>query len=40
MDDFTEWPEACAIPNQEASTVAEVPVTNFFYHFKVPWELQ
>jgi hypothetical protein len=30
MDYFTKWPEAYAIPNQEASTVAEALVTNFF----------
>jgi hypothetical protein len=40
MDYFTKWPHAYAIPNQEASTVAEVLVTNFFCHFRVPWELQ
>jgi hypothetical protein len=29
MDYFTKWPEAYAIPNQEASTVAEALFTNF-----------
>jgi hypothetical protein len=38
MDYFTKWPEAYAIPNQEASTVAEALVTNF-YHFGVLREL-
>jgi hypothetical protein len=39
MDYFTKWPEAYAILNQEASTVAEALVTNFFCHFGEPWEL-
>jgi hypothetical protein len=39
MDCFTKWLEAYAIPNQEASTVANVPVTNYFCHFRVPREL-
>jgi hypothetical protein len=39
MDYFTKLPEACAIPNQEASTMAEALVTNFFCHFGVPREL-
>jgi hypothetical protein len=38
MDYFTKWPEAYAIPNQEALRVVEVLVTNFFRHFGVPWE--
>jgi hypothetical protein len=29
MDYFTKWLEAHAIPNQEASTVADVLVSNF-----------
>jgi hypothetical protein len=33
VDYFTKWAEAYAIPNQEASTVAAVLVTNFFCHF-------
>jgi hypothetical protein len=39
MDYFTKWPEAYAIPSQEASTVAEALVTNFFCRFGVPREL-
>jgi hypothetical protein len=38
MDCFTKWPESYAIANQEASTVAEVLVTNFCL-FRVVWEL-
>jgi hypothetical protein len=40
MDYFTKWLEAYSILNQEALTVAEVIVTNFFCHLGVPWELQ
>jgi hypothetical protein len=29
MDYFTKWPEAYGIPDQEASTVTDVLVTNF-----------
>ncbi|PNF43660.1 hypothetical protein B7P43_G16174 [Cryptotermes secundus] len=39
MDYFTKWPEVYAIPNQEASTIAEVLVANFFCHFGIPREL-
>jgi hypothetical protein len=39
MDYFTKWPEANALLNQEASTVAEALVTNFFCRFGIPWEL-
>jgi hypothetical protein len=39
MDYFTKWPEAYALPNQEASTVAEALVTNFFCRFGIPREL-
>jgi hypothetical protein len=39
MDYFTKWLEAYAIPNQEASTVAEALVTNFFCRFGIPREL-
>jgi hypothetical protein len=35
MDYFTKWPVVYAIPNQEASTVTDVLVTNFFCHFGV-----
>jgi transposase InsO family protein len=38
MDYFTKWPEVYAIPNQEASTVAEALVSNFC-RFGVPMEL-
>jgi hypothetical protein len=36
MDYFTKWPEAHAIPNQEASTIAEALVTNFLCRFGIP----
>jgi hypothetical protein len=39
MDYFTKWPEAYALPNQEAATVAEVLVTDFFCRFGIPREL-
>ena len=39
MDYFTKWPEAYAIPNQEATTVARVLVDQFFSRFGVPFEL-
>ena len=39
MDYFTKWPEVYAIPNQEASTVADDLVTHFFCRFRVPIEL-
>jgi transposase InsO family protein len=39
MDYFTKWPEVNAIPNQEASTVAEALVSNFFCRFGIPREL-
>jgi hypothetical protein len=39
MDYFTKWPEAYAIPNQEASTIAEALVTNLFCHFGITHEL-
>jgi hypothetical protein len=39
MDCFTKCPEACIIPNQEASTVVEALVMNFFYRFIVLQEL-
>jgi hypothetical protein len=40
MGYFTKWPEVYVIPNQEASTVAEALVTNFFCRFGIPPELQ
>jgi transposase InsO family protein len=39
MDYFTKCPEVYAIPNQEASTVAEALVTNFFCFLVIPREL-
>ncbi|XP_045122665.1 uncharacterized protein LOC123511108 [Portunus trituberculatus] len=39
MDYFTKWPEAYALPNHEAETVAEVLVSEFFACFDVPAEL-
>ena len=39
MDYFTKWPEAIAIPNQEAETVARALVDHFFSRFGVPGEL-
>jgi transposase InsO family protein len=39
MDYFTMWPEVYPNPNQEASTVGEALVTNFFCRFGVPREL-
>jgi hypothetical protein len=40
MDYFTKWPEVYTIPNQEASTVAEALVANFFCCFGIPRELR
>jgi hypothetical protein len=40
MDYLTKWPEAYAIPNQEAPTVADVLVTNCFCRFRVLWKPQ
>lgn len=39
MDYFTKWPEVFALPNQEATTVAETLVDNVFSRFGVPLEL-
>jgi len=39
MDYFSKWPEACALPNHEAETVAEFLVTQVFTQFGVPREL-
>jgi len=36
---FTKWPESYNIPNQEAPTVADALVINFFCYFGVPREL-
>jgi hypothetical protein len=40
MDYFTKWPEAYAIPDQEALTVADALVTNSFCRFGIPREMQ
>ena len=37
-DYFTKWTESYAIPNQEATTVAEKLVSEFECRFGVPWE--
>ena len=39
MDYFSKWPEAYGIPNQEATTVAQVLVDNLFTRFGIPLEL-
>ncbi|UYV74060.1 K02A2.6-like [Cordylochernes scorpioides] len=39
MDYFTKWPEAYAIPNQKATTVAKVLMDNLIGRFGVPLEL-
>lgn len=39
IDYFTKWPEAFAVPNQEAATVARVLVDEFFSRFGLPNEL-
>jgi hypothetical protein len=39
MDYFTKWPEAFAIPDQEATTVAHVLTEGMFCRFGVPLEL-
>lgn len=39
MDYFSKWPEVYAIPNQEATTVAEALISNWISRFGVPLEL-
>lgn len=39
MHYFTKWSEDYGSPDQEASTVVKVLVTNFFRHFGIPREL-
>ena len=39
MDYFTKWPEAYAIPNQEAQTVANAIVDGYVSRFGIPHEL-
>lgn len=39
MDYFTKWPEAFALPSQDAATVAQGLIDNFFSRFGVPFEL-
>jgi len=36
IDYFSKWHEVFAIPNQEASTVADILVKNVFSRFGVP----
>ena len=38
-DDFTKWPEAYALPNQEATTVAKVLVNVMIYRLGVLLEI-
>ena len=38
-DYFTRWVEAYAIPNQEATTVADKLVEEFFFRFGIPEQL-
>ena len=39
MDYFSIWPEAYAIRNQEATTVATTLIDNWISRFEVPLEL-
>ena len=36
VDMYTKWPEAYALPDQEAGTVAQVVMDNFVCHFGCP----
>ena len=38
-DYFTKWPEAYALPNQEATTVAKILVNEMICRFGVPLEI-
>jgi hypothetical protein len=40
LDYYMKWPEAYDIPDQEASTVADALITNFFCGFGIPQELR
>lgn len=39
MDYFSKWPEVFAIPNQEASTIADKLIHEVFCRFGVPLEI-
>ena len=39
MDYFTKWPEAYALPNQEAGVVAQAFVEGFVWWHGIPEEL-
>ena len=39
MDYFSKWPEAFALPNQEATTISRTLVNEVFSRFGVPLEL-
>ena len=39
QDYFTKWPEAFPVPDQKATTVADVLVNQFFTRFGIPQEL-
>ena len=38
-DYFTKWTEAYAIPNEEATTVAQILTNEFFFRFSLPSQL-
>ncbi len=39
MDYFTKWPEAFAVPNQEAATLARCLLSEYFSRFAIPYML-
>ena len=39
VDHFTKWPEAFAVPNQEAKTIARLLVTEIISRYSIPREL-